>query len=71
MIEKLSNASRFIKQKADGKGLNLPELALTLGSGLGNFAEKTVKLLEIPYGDIPGFPVSSVHGHKGKLILAT
>lgn len=46
-----------------------PEAALVLGSGLGNFAEK-VEIAEIlDYKDIPGFPVSTVPGHKGRFIF--
>ena len=46
-----------------------PEAALVLGSGLGNFAEK-VEIAEIlDYKDIPGFPVSTVPGHKGPFYL--
>ncbi len=70
MIEKIITASGYIKQKVEDRGFRLPSLALVLGSGLGNFAEKTEKLLEISYSDIPGFPTSSVVGHKGKLVLS-
>jgi len=46
-----------------------PEAALVLGSGLGNFAEK-VEIAEIlDYKNIPGFPVSTVPGHKGRFIF--
>ena len=47
----------------------VPEVALTLGSGLGGFAEKLDPVVcEIPYGDLPGFPVSTAPGHVGKFI---
>jgi purine-nucleoside phosphorylase len=39
-----------------------------LGSGLGNFADEIEIICEIPYEDIPNFPVSTVAGHKGRLI---
>ena len=48
----------------------VPKAALVLGSGLGGFAEKLDRIVcEIPYSDIPGFPVSTVSGHAGKFIM--
>ena len=70
MLEKLSHAAEFIKKKVNAGGFQMPVLAVTLGSGLGSFAEKSVKLLTIPYSEIPNFPNSTVEGHKGRLILA-
>ena len=46
-----------------------PTIGLVLGSGLGDFAERLEHRAHIDYGDIPGFPVSSVHGHAGRLVL--
>ena len=42
-----------------------PELAVVLGSGLGNFADSTQKIKTISTAAIPNYPVSSVEGHKG------
>lgn len=42
--------------------------ALVLGSGLGGFVNRMKVMREIPYSDIPGFPVSTVKGHSGTLI---
>lgn len=42
---------------------------LVLGTGLGRFAERISDRIELPYGEIPHFPVSTVDGHAGKLIL--
>lgn len=47
-----------------------PKTALVLGSGLGDWVEEGSIRLRIPYGDIPGFPVSTVKGHAGALLLA-
>lgn len=46
-----------------------PEVALVLGSGLGDFANQVEIAGEIPYGEIPGFPISTVAGHDGKFIF--
>ena len=48
----------------------VPKASLVLGSGLGGFTEKLDSIVcEIPYSDIPGFPVSTVSGHAGKFIM--
>ncbi len=46
-----------------------PQIAVVLGSGLGAFAEEVSGRTEIPYSEIPGWPVSTAAGHAGKLVL--
>lgn len=46
-----------------------PRVGLILGSGLGNYARNMKVVHEIPYGDIPDFPVSTVEGHDGRFLL--
>jgi purine-nucleoside phosphorylase len=46
-----------------------PQVGIVLGSGLGNFSNEIEIEKEISYNDIPHFPVSTVEGHKGKLIF--
>ncbi len=48
-----------------------PTLGIILGSGLGNFASQVENATTIPYADIPGWPLSTVVGHSGKLVLGT
>ncbi len=48
-----------------------PRLALVLGSGVGGFADAVEDAVAIPYADLPGFPVSTVAGHAGRLVLGT
>lgn len=49
----------------------IPEIGLVLGSGLGDYAETLENALIVNYADIPGFPVSSVAGHKSRFVLGT
>ncbi len=46
-----------------------PTVGIVLGSGLGNLTREIAIEKEIPYTDIPNFPVSTVEGHQGKLIF--
>ena len=46
-----------------------PKVAIVLGSGLGGLTQALDVVDEIPYGEIPFFPVSTVKGHKGTLIF--
>jgi len=46
-----------------------PRVGMILGSGLGTLAEKVEDAVIIPYGDIPSWPVSTVEGHHGSLVI--
>jgi len=65
MIEKLEAATTFLKSHI---GIQ-PTIAVVLGSGLGDFVQEISVATEIPYNQIPYFPVSTVEGHSGKLIF--
>jgi purine-nucleoside phosphorylase len=58
-------AADFIRSRAK----ELPRVALVLGSGLGAFADELDEAVAIPYEEIPCFPVSTVEGHAGRLVL--
>jgi purine-nucleoside phosphorylase len=45
-----------------------PKVGMVLGSGLGALAEEVEDKLVVPYSELPGFPVSTVPGHAGRLI---
>ena len=45
------------------------DIAMVLGSGLGDMAETLGEVIYIPYSEIPHFPVSTVPGHKGRLAI--
>ena len=67
-LAKIQETSEFIKQRVNNK---LPHTAIILGTGLGAVADRINIEVEIPYGEIPNFPVSTVQGHKGRLIFGT
>ena len=46
-----------------------PKVAVVLGSGLGGFADQVKAVATIPYGELPGFPQTTVGGHAGRLVL--
>lgn len=46
-----------------------PQAVVVLGSGLGDFASEPRDPVVVPFADIPGFPVTAVHGHAGKLVV--
>ena len=47
----------------------VPTVGLILGSGLNSLADAVEHAVIIPYGDIPHFPVSTVRGHAGRLVI--
>jgi xanthosine phosphorylase len=59
-------AAEIIKAKKPGFQ---PRVALILGSGLGVLAEQMTDAVTIGFEELPGFPISTVHGHAGQLIL--
>ena len=48
-----------------------PRVAMILGSGLGVLAEQMEDAVSIGFDQLPGFPISTVHGHAGELVLGT
>lgn len=67
MWEKVQETVEYIIEKTGFK----PEYGVILGSGLGGFVNDIEVEFTLPYGDIPNFPVSTVAGHKGKLIFGS
>jgi purine-nucleoside phosphorylase len=61
-----------VKQAADavvGRCGAAPEIAVVLGSGLGDFAGTLRDAVSMPYADLPNWPVSRVVGHAGRLVV--
>lgn len=66
-LEQIDAAVTYLRQKY----YRAPEIGVILGSGLGDFGSGMKESVVIPYSEIPGFPVSSVVGHSGKLLLGS
>ncbi len=64
---KFEETVNYIKEKV----LNIPKIAIILGSGLGSLSDEIENKITISYKDIPNFPISTVEGHKGELIFGT
>lgn len=66
-LDKINKATEFIKSRAAIE----PEIGIILGTGLGSLAEHIENPTIIEYSDIPEFPISTVAGHAGRLIIGT
>lgn len=63
-----------VKQAAEhvrGRIKTVPEIAIVLGSGLGDFAGTLGDAVSMPYNKLPHWPVSGVVGHEGRLVVGT
>ena len=65
IYEKLMKCVESVREKTDFK----PEVAMILGTGLGNYADGIKVEKVIPYSEIEGFPRSTVEGHKGQFVF--
>lgn len=63
--QKISEAAKYILDKSQYK----PEMALILGSGLGAIGDQIEDAEFYPYNEIPHFPISTVEGHAGRLVI--
>jgi len=66
-LKEIDAAAEFIRGRISG----VPKVGLTLGSGLGNLAEMVLDAVSIPYNEIPGWPVSTISGHAGRLVIGS
>ncbi len=65
MLERINETAAYLRTHIAVQ----PKVGIILGTGLGNLATQIVDAQEIPYTEIPNFPVSTVEGHSGKLII--
>jgi len=64
-LEQIDQAADFIRDRIDVQ----PRLGMILGSGLGPLADTVEDAVVIPFGEIPHWPVSTVIGHEGRLVV--
>ncbi|MGE5376677.1 MAG: purine-nucleoside phosphorylase [Bacteroidota bacterium] len=64
-LEQIDQAADAVRNRSAYK----PRVALILGSGLNGLADAVQKADMIPFGDLPHMPVSTVHGHMGRLVI--
>ena len=64
-LEQYDEAADAIRKRTNQQ----PTVGMVLGSGLGPLAEQIENADIIPYQEIPHFPVSTVHGHAGRLVI--
>jgi purine-nucleoside phosphorylase len=67
LIERLDLAGDFIRMRLGGR--EVPRIGIVLGSGLGNLADRVIDPVSIPYHEVPHFPVSTVEGHAGRMVI--
>jgi purine-nucleoside phosphorylase len=65
--ERVDQAAADIRKRCAA----LPETALVLGSGLGDFSDTLVDAIAAPYAELPHWPASNVVGHAGRLVIGT
>lgn len=58
-------AAHALRERLEGLE---PRVAVTMGSGLGGLAERIEDALEVPYGELPGWPETGVEGHAGRAV---
>jgi purine-nucleoside phosphorylase len=65
LSERIDAAAAVVRERTTLR----PEVGIILGTGLGGLAREITVEAEIPYGDLPGFPLSTVESHAGRLLL--
>ena len=65
LATRLAYAAAWVRGKTDLR----PAIGVVLGSGLGGFADRLGQAAQIPYAEMPGFPISRVPGHVGRLVV--
>ena len=67
-IQNVDEAVGAVRARSGGRA---PDVAIVLGSGLGEFANQLQDAVTVPYGELPHWPASRVIGHEGKLVIGT
>ena len=64
-LEQIDQAADAVRKRTSHR----PRIGIILGSGLNDLADSVQKADIIPYSDLPNWPISTVHGHAGRLVL--
>ena len=64
-LSQIDEAAQLIRDRVDMQ----PRVGMILGSGLGNLANEVEGAVGLPYEEIPNWPVSTVEGHQGRLVI--
>jgi purine-nucleoside phosphorylase len=64
-LEQIDQAADAVRKRT----LHRPRLGIILGSGLNDLADSVQKADVVPYADLPNWPISTVHGHAGRLVI--
>lgn len=64
-LEQIDQAADAVRKRTSHK----PRLGIILGSGLNDLADSVQKADLVPYSDLPNWPISTVHGHAGRLVI--
>ena len=67
LLDRIESAAAAVRQRTSVA----PRIGIILGTGLGGLAGDIDVETRIPYGDIPGFPLSTVESHAGQLLVGT
>jgi len=65
--ERVEQAAAAVRNRCGA----LPDVAVVLGSGLGDFADGLREAIAMPYGELPHWPATNVVGHAGRLVIGT
>ncbi len=65
LFEKVNETVGWLESRLPKK----PEIGVVLGTGLGGAGRSLTPIVEIPFTEIPNFPVSTAHGHDAKMVL--
>jgi purine-nucleoside phosphorylase len=64
-LEQIDQAADVVRKRTSHK----PRMGIILGSGLNDLADSVQRADVIPYADLPNWPISTVHGHAGRLVI--
>lgn len=64
-LREIDRTANFVKKHL----ARLPKVGLVLGSGLGGLADQVEQPVILEYKDIPNWPLSTIHGHRGRLVI--